>query len=76
MTRFGHKLNYVINTFVKRTPGGFNVIYMLVKVLSLYHDFLKFNGNTYGICSVRHSVVSVTEIAVRGLSYSFLIGSS
>ena len=21
MTRFGHKLNYVINTFVKRTPG-------------------------------------------------------
>ena len=23
MTRFGHKLNYVINTFVKRTPGQF-----------------------------------------------------
>ena len=22
MTRFGHKLNYVINTFVKRTPGS------------------------------------------------------
>ena len=22
MTRFGHKLNYVINTFVKRTPAG------------------------------------------------------
>ena len=21
MTRFGHKLNYVINTFVKHTPG-------------------------------------------------------
>ena len=21
MTKFGHKLNYVINTFVKRTPG-------------------------------------------------------
>ena len=21
MTRFGHELNYVINTFVKRTPG-------------------------------------------------------
>ena len=25
MTRFGHKLNYVINTFVKRTPGSFYI---------------------------------------------------
>ena len=24
MTRFGHKLNYVINTFVKHTPGSVN----------------------------------------------------
>ena len=26
MTRFGHKLNYVINTFVKHTPGLFKQV--------------------------------------------------
>ena len=26
MTRFGHKLNYVINTFVKRTPEQYNIM--------------------------------------------------
>ena len=27
MTRFGHKLNYVINTFVKHTPDDWVVIF-------------------------------------------------
>ena len=28
MTRFRHKLNYVINTFVKRTPDIYQYIYL------------------------------------------------
>ena len=31
MTRFGHKLNYVINTFVKHTPDQFRKIIVRYK---------------------------------------------
>ena len=55
MTRFGHKLNYVINTFVKHTPGvgftkGFKTWYkfstdirfMLIPIIVLFiaHEFI------------------------------------
>ena len=30
MTRFGHKLNYVINTFVKHTPGSQPTTYLQI----------------------------------------------
>ena len=55
MTRFGHKLNYVINTFVKRTPGvdfmiGFKtwhkfsteIRFMLIPIIVLFiaHEFI------------------------------------
>ena len=33
MTRFGHKLNYVINTFVKHTPG----LYRQISRLKILH---------------------------------------
>ena len=54
MTRFGHKLNYVINTFVKHTPGvdftkGFKtwhtfsteIRFMLIPIIVLFiaHEF-------------------------------------
>ena len=55
MTRFGHKLNYVINTFVKHTPGldftkGFKswhnfsteIRFMLIPIIVLFiaHEFI------------------------------------
>ena len=55
MTRFGHKLNYVINTLVKHTPGvdftkGFKTWYkfiteirfmpILIIVLFIAHEFI------------------------------------
>ena len=54
MTRFGHKLNYVINAFVKHTPGvdftkGFKtwhkfsteIRFMLIPIIVLFiaHEF-------------------------------------
>ena len=55
MTRLGHKLNYVMNTFVKRTPGvdfkkGFKtwhkfsteIRFMLIPIIVLFivHEFI------------------------------------
>ena len=40
MTRFGHKLNYVINTFVKRTPGGIELskcVYLASMCVKIEH---------------------------------------
>ena len=38
MTRFGHKLNYVINTFVKHTPGLLNGLEYLRRTGDLSGD--------------------------------------
>ena len=58
MTRFGHKLNYVINTFVKHIPGvdftkGFKtwhkfsteIRFMLIPIIVLFiaHEFITGN---------------------------------
>ena len=58
MTRFGHKLNYGINTFVKHTPGvdftkGFKtwhkfsteIRFMLIPIIVLFiaHEFITGN---------------------------------
>ena len=58
MTRFGHKLNYVIKTFVKHTPGvdftkGFktwhkfstDIRFMLIPIIVLFivHEFITGN---------------------------------
>ena len=39
MTRFGHKLNYVINTFVKHTPGH----YYIGKYVQLHEFVVMYN---------------------------------
>ena len=58
MTRFGHKLNYVINTFVKHTPGvdftkGFKIWhkfsieirFMLISIIVLFIAHELITGN-------------------------------
>ena len=42
MTRFGHKLNYVINTFVKHTPdtGIFAMFYLLLDIQTFMQKFI------------------------------------
>ena len=54
MTRFGHKLNHVINTFVKRTP---RCITELWKV-RLKADFL---GEIIGLIHVLEKIRGVIE---------------
>ena len=52
MTRFGHKLNYVINTFVKRTPD-------------FYKDIASFGFQTYfDKLSVRKFRIALTKLRV------------
>ena len=40
MTRFGHKLNYVINTFVKQTLGALYDI-LILAYRTAFKDFLQ-----------------------------------
>ena len=48
MTRFGHKLNYVINTFVKHTPGivGSECVYLACMAVKIEHTV---GGHNHGI---------------------------
>ena len=60
MTRFGHKLNYVIKTFVKRTPG----VQGRPRKLSIYYKVsyfitLSFNIRSYNVIKF---VVIVTTL--------------
>ena len=48
MTRFGHKLNYVINTFVKHTPDHCLFIYLVnVKMIKLKRKYKIDNVRTF-----------------------------
>ena len=47
MTRFGHKLNYVINTFVKRTPG---VRFTKVFRTELGHKYILVECSVIALC--------------------------
>ena len=57
MTRFGHKLNYVINTFVKHTPAH-SIYRACGKLLSVY----VFSSFPFGFEGrIRDLIVSVLD---------------
>ena len=47
MTRFGHKLNYVIKTFVKHTPG---VCFTKVFMTELGHKYILVECSVIALC--------------------------
>ena len=72
MTKFGHKLNYVINTFVKRSPGG----HLLGK--SCYVDvlLLMFYFTPSKMCAFLSHLVSRAGSGIQLYRFLFIAFSS
>ena len=67
MTRFGHKLNYVINTFVKHTPEP----YMFLKCHLYTSDVVVLAKEIYECWLVAEDIILLT----RKIIYTYFIVS-